>query len=152
MFLWSFFLFFNWGLFPVVFEGTKLNSIGADNQVFWQNRLHQKSVDEWGWTQDHAKQVLVESKFDCLHWLAAVFDHGQLDDDGGNKDHQEQWVVEEVFKNVHFWCLQLSGVDLVENLQQDENVEENWVVLTSLIIPVFNVNWWWNSEDFRSLN
>ena len=46
--------------------------------------------------------------------------------------------------------LELSGVDFVEDLEQDEDVEEDRVVLSGLIIPVPNADGRGNSEDLRA--
>jgi hypothetical protein len=35
-------------------------------------------------------------------------------------------------------------------LKQDENVEEDAVMFTSFLIPVSSLDWWWNSENFRT--
>ena len=57
-----------------------------------------------------------------------------------------------MLKHVYFFCLQFSGVDLIEHLKQHENVEEDAVMFTSLIVPIFNLNGWWNSENFRAFD
>ncbi len=137
---------FSWWLFPVEFEGTKFNSILTNNKVFWEYCLCEKSPNQWGWTQNQAQQVLVESELDCFHWFSTVFDHGQLNDDCGNQDDQEQRIIKEMLKHVWFCDFQLSSINFVENLQQDENVEEDWVMFTGFIIPVFDMNRWWNTE------
>ncbi len=92
----------------------------------------------------------MEGKFYGFHGLASVFDHGQLNDDGGNDDDQEERVVEEVFENVSFFCLEFSGVDFIENLEEDEDVEEDAIMFTCLIIPILDLNGGWDSKDFRA--
>ncbi len=148
LFMW--FLSFSWRLFPVEWPCPEFNSVLAYNQVVWQKCLCQQSIHQWWWAQNQTQQVLVESKLNCLHWFSTVFDHCQLNDDCCNQDHQEQWVVEEVLENVWFLNLQLSCVNLVKDLEQHKNIEENWVMLTSLIIPFFDMDWWWNSENLRT--
>jgi hypothetical protein len=63
-----------------------------------------------------------------------------LDNDCCNDNDQEKRIVKEMFKNVDFFWLQLSGIDFIENLEQNENVEENAVMFTSLIVPVLDLN------------
>lgn len=63
-----------------------------------------------------------------------------MNDDGSDQDDQEKWVVEEVFEDVGFFWLQFSGVDFVEDLEQDENVEEDAVMFTGFLIPVSSLD------------
>jgi hypothetical protein len=63
-----------------------------------------------------------------------------LDDNGRHKDHEEQFVIEELLKNVKFICFQLSGIDFVKDLKQDEHIEEDRVVFPSLIVPFLYSN------------
>lgn len=100
-----------------------------------EDNLEGEAGQERGGSQQQAEQVLLEAQFDALKGLSSVLDHGELDDDGGHDDDQEELVVEEVLEDVVLVVLQLSGVDLVEDLQQDENVEEQGVVLSSLLVP-----------------
>jgi hypothetical protein len=45
-----------------------------------------------------------------------------------------------MLKDVYFLWLQFSSVYLVENLEQYEYIEEDAVMFTSLIVPIFNLN------------
>lgn len=103
-----------------------------------KDHLEGKAGQERGGSKQQAKQVLLEAQLDALKGLSSVFDHGQLDDNGGNDDNDEKLVVEEVLKNVVLVVLQLSGVDLVEDLKQNEHVEEDGVVLSCLFVPIAN--------------
>jgi len=71
-----------------------------------------------------------------------------LDDDGGNKNNQEELVVEEVFEDVEFIVLQLTGVDLVEDLQQNEDVEKDGIVLSGLVVPLTHTDGRGDAEQF----
>ena len=73
-----------------------------------------------------------------------------MDDDGADEDDQEEFVVEEVFEDVVFMSLEFSSVDFVEDLEQDEDVEEDRVMLSGLIVPVTNADGRGNSEDLRA--
>ena len=139
---------FNWRLFPIEWPASELNSVFADNNVIGQDCLRQQTIHQWWWTQHQAQQVLIKGQLHCLHRLSTVLDHSQLDDNCRNQDYQEQWVVEEVLKHINLTDLQLSGVDLVEYLQQHEHVEKDWVVLTCLVVPLLDVDWWWDAEYF----
>lgn len=101
-----------------------------------KDNLEGKTGQDRGGSQQQAKQVLLEAQLDALERLSSVLDHGQLDDDGGNDDDQEELVVEEVLKDVVLVVLQLSGVDLVEDLKQHEHVEEDGVMLSCLLVPL----------------
>ena len=43
--------------------------------------------------------------------------------------------------------LKLSSIDFIEDLQQDKDIEENGVVFSSLIIPIFHMDWRRNTKD-----
>lgn len=148
-FSFSFFLWI-WNLSPIFLVVSDFNTILWNDQVVWKSTFNEQSWNEGRWTQQQAQQVFVEWKFNSLHWFTSVFDHGQLNDDGSNQNNQEKWVVEEVFKDVGFLWLKFSGVDFIEDLKQDENVEEDAVMFTSFLIPVSSLDWWWNSENFRT--
>lgn len=58
----------------------------------------------------------MEGKLDCLDRFTTELDHCKLDNDCGNQNDQKQWVVEEMLEYVGFSDLQLSSVDLIEDL------------------------------------
>lgn len=72
--------------------------------------------------------------------MSSEFDTSQLDEDGEDEDDEEEGVVEEVLENVDFRRLQLTGIDLVEDLHQDETVEEDAVVLSAINSPLLNAD------------
>ena len=133
----SLLLLLDGGLFPVELDGlSKFNSVEGYDEVVGEDDLEQQSREHGAGAKQQAEQVLLEAEFDGLEGFASVLDHGELDDDGADEDDQEKFVVEEVFKYVVFLSLQLSGIDLVEDLQQHEHVEEDRIVFSGLIVPV----------------
>lgn len=113
-----------------------------------QDHLESQARKERSRSKQEAKQVFLEAEFDSLEGLSTVLDHGQLDDDGGNHDHEEELIIEEILEDIVFMVLELTSVDLVEDLQQDEDVEEDGVMLTGLIVPVTNTDRGRNAEQF----
>ena len=105
-----------------------------------KDNLEGKAGQNRGGSEQQAKQVLLEAQLDALKGLSSVLNHSQLNDDGGDDNNQEELVVEEVLKDVVLVVLQLSGVDFVEDLKQDENVEEDGVMLSSLLVPLADSN------------
>ena len=87
-----------------------------------------------------------------LEGLPAKFDAADLNDEGQHQNDQEQWVVEEVLEHVQFSRFQLSCIDLVENLKQDEHMEEHGVVSSCLFVPMsmLHADGGLISENFRS--
>lgn len=77
---------------------------------------------------------------DSSEGVSSEFDTSQLDEDGEDEDDEEEGVVEEVLENVDFRRLQLTGIDLVEDLHQDETVEEDAVVLSAINSPLLNAD------------
>jgi hypothetical protein len=63
-----------------------------------------------------------------------------LDDDGGHNNDEEKFVVEEVLEDVILVSFEFSCVDLIENLEQDENIEEDRIVLSCLVVPISDSN------------
>jgi hypothetical protein len=135
-------------LAPVVLEGSNLHSLGADDQVVRQDHLESQARKDGSRSEQQAKQVLPEAKLDSLEGLSTILDHGQLDDNGGHHDHEEELVVEEVLEDVVLVVLELTSVDLVEDLQQDEDVEEDRVVLAGLVVPLTHTDRGRNAEQF----
>ena len=48
----------------------------------------------------------------------------KLQDKDANHDEDEEIIIEEVGENIEFFPFQFSGVEEVENLQVDEDIEE----------------------------
>ena len=84
--------------------------------------------------------MLVEVEGHCAQGLSTVLNAGELDDDGHDEDDEEERVVEEVGKYVDLGWFQFAGVDLVEDLKENESVEEEAVMATSCVVPVFDSN------------
>lgn len=132
----SFLLLLLFNLLPVVLEAAELNSLRADDKVIRKNNLKGKAGKKRSGSEKQAKQVFLEAELHCLKGLSSILDHGELDDNGGHNDHQEQFVIKEVLENIVFVVLQLTGIDLVKHLKQHKDIEEDGVVLSSLIVPV----------------
>lgn len=143
-----FLLFLN--LAPVVLEGTEFNALEADNEIVGEDDFEGKTGEERGGAEKKAEEVLLEAELNSLEGLATILNHGELDDDGSHQNDEEEFVVEEVLEDVVLIVLQLTSIDLVEHLQQHEDVEEDWVMLTGLIVPVAHSNRWGNAEEFRT--
>lgn len=135
-------------LAPVVLESSDLHSLEADDQVVRQDHLESQARKDGGRSEQEAEQVFSEAQLDSLKGLSTVLDHGQLDDDGGNDDYEEELVVEEVLEDIVFVALELTSIDLVEDLQQDEDVEEDRIVLACLVIPFAHADGGGNAEEF----
>jgi len=58
-----------------------------------------------------------------LHDDTSEFDHAHLDDECQNCNDDEKSVVENSFEHVEFAQLDLFGIDLVENLHKNEDLE-----------------------------
>jgi len=147
----SSFFFLLLDLSPVVLEGVKLDSLRADNQVVGKKNLEGQSGQEWGGSEQQAKQILLEAELDSLERSSSVLDHGKLDDNGSNNNNQEEFVVEEVFEDVGFIGFEFSCVDFVEDLEEHKDVEEDGVVLSGLVVPFSDVNGWRNAEELGTL-
>jgi hypothetical protein len=48
-----------------------------------------------------------------------------LDGESGNQDYKEHPIVEEMGENIKFAFTELTRVDLVEQLHEDEGLEDN---------------------------
>ncbi len=74
-----------------------------------------------------------------------------MDNNGGDNDNKEELVVEKVLEDIVFIVFELSCIDFVKNLEKHKDIEENRVMFSSFIIPVFDSNGRGNSENFRTL-
>ena len=80
--------------------------------------------------------MFVEGQRNCSEGLATELDAGDLDNEGDDENDKEERVVEEILEDIDLCFLEFSGVDLVEDLHQDETVEEDAIVLSVFIVPV----------------
>ena len=74
--------------------------------------------------------MLSDTQSNSLQRLPSKLDTGELDYESHNHNYEEERVVEEVFEDVYFLSFELTGVDFVEDLEQDESVEEVAIVLS----------------------
>lgn len=74
-----------------------------------------------------------------------------MHDDGEENDEKEQRIVEETCKYIVFVGFKFSGIDFVEDLQEDEDLEEHCQVDTVLEVPLFNLKTIFNTEDLRTV-
>lgn len=72
--------------------------------------------------------------------LTTELDARNLDHNGDDQDENEERVVKEVLEDVDLGLFQLSGIDFVEDLHQDESVEEDTVMSSILVVPVSGVH------------
>jgi len=80
--------------------------------------------------------MFIEGKRYGSKGLSTKFYASDLDDKGENEDQEEHRVVEEICKYIDLGFFELSGIDLIEDLHQDEAVEENAVMFSTFIVPV----------------
>ena len=79
--------------------------------------------------------------------LSSVLDHSELNDYCAYDNDQEEFVIEEIFENVVFISFQLTSVDFVEYLKENENVEEDGVVFSCLVVPIADSDRTGNAEN-----
>jgi hypothetical protein len=68
--------------------------------------------------------------------IPTELNHKDLYDDCNGHDQEEHVVVEEAAEHIELMLLQLSAVDLVENLEEYEGMEENCEVESFVHRPV----------------
>jgi hypothetical protein len=73
-----------------------------------------------------------------------------LDNNGGDNDNKKELVVEKVLEDIVFLVFEFSCIDFVEDLKEHEDIEENRVMFSGFIIPVFDSNGRGNSKNFRT--
>lgn len=124
-FLWNFII--NWNTLEV-FQWNELN-----NETPWER-------NNTNWQTD---QVLfcVESMALCNN--STNLNHTNLSCPFNNPHNDESGVAEEVGENVQFFLLDLSGVYLIEQLQENENLEHKCEVNDFLgFISNLKIQWW----------
>ena len=85
-------------------------------------------------------QMLPHTQRTHPHINTSILNNQNLSHRCNHLYNNKELVVAEMLEDVDLPVLDLSGVDLVENLKQDEDVEENTVVLSCLIVPISNLN------------
>ena len=72
--------------------------------------------------------MLASTQWGGLDGSATDFNEGNLDDDCDEFNEDEHGVVAEIFKDIDLVSLELSGIDFIEDLHEDESVEDNSVM------------------------
>jgi len=81
--------------------------------------------------------------------LATVLNHTQLDNESQNCDPDEKHVVENAFEDIELSKFDLLGIDLIENLHEDESLENVSEMETLLGGGFFFKYIWQFSVDFH---
>lgn len=106
-----------------------LSSASTDvEEELGRNGSEELVGDEGDGTDGDADEVLVPVEGGGADEGAGELDEDDLEDDGDDDDHPEHAVGEDVLKHVGL-VVDLSGVELVEDLHEDEGVEDEGVVL-----------------------
>lgn len=85
----------------------------------------------------YAHGMLLESQRGALDGLSSILYQQDLDENCDGDDDKEHGVVEEVCKHIEFLVPDLPTVYLVEYLHEDERVEDEGIMETSLRGPKF---------------
>lgn len=112
----------------IVFQFLMLLLRGESLEGTVGDEFHEEADNEHGGGEGEALDVIVGGEFHAGHWGATELDEDHLDNDGQKSNHKEQWVVEEASENVQF-VLKLSGVDRVEHLHENEDLEDQGVLV-----------------------
>ena len=78
--------------------------------------------------------------------MSSIFYTGELNGKSKDQNDKEKRIVEEIAENIDLAWFELSGIDLIEDLQENESVEKDTVVLSRLIIPLLNSDRGRNTE------
>jgi hypothetical protein len=120
----------HWVIVHLEFEMFRWNEF--DNCTPWNRKE----------TETKANQVLIEVKWIAFSDHASKFDHYELHNPFDDVNSDECVVCEESFKDVPFSFLDKSGVDLIEKLQDNEDLEDVCEMNTFLsTISKFIVLW-----------
>lgn len=88
----------------------------------WEE-LDDKTNDELKGTDNNTEDVLIGVQSLRFDNLSSEFNHEHLDDDGEDSDVDEKWVSEHATEDVQF-LFELSSIELVENLHENESLED----------------------------
>jgi hypothetical protein len=130
-----------------------LQQRNAVHETLWHEQLHQGSPDHTGTAYEDALQVLTKAERDQLEGLASELHDEDLAEEYRDNDHDEEVVVKEIGEDVDFLLLELAGIEKVENLQKDENIEEDREMFSVLLVPVIlgDSDETFHAEDLVSL-
>lgn len=89
----------------------------------WQ-QLKEQAPYELSRADQSTDSVLFPRERDGLCDFATNFYHGHLNNEGHNSNSHEVWVLEDAFEDVALASFEQSGVDLVEQLHEDKDLEK----------------------------
>jgi len=92
-------------------------------EPFEWEELDDNSNNELKSTDNNTEDVLISVQRLGFDNLTSEFNHEHLDDDGENCDLEEQWVSKYSTEDVHFH-FELSSIELVEDLHENEGLED----------------------------
>ena len=83
--------------------------------------------------------MLISAERNKLEGFASILNNEELENKDADDDNDKEIVEEEIREDIEFCLLQFSGVEEVENLEEDKYVEEESQVLTIFFIPNFKL-------------
>lgn len=92
------------------------------------HKLDEESPDKLTRSESDAEQVLIASQWISFCDPSTDFHNNHLDHECEDDDRDEKWVSEDTFKDVKLIFLEFSGVQLIEQLHEDESLEDMGVV------------------------
>lgn len=94
---------------------------------WWQDQLDDQGPDEGEGSHTDADSLLVWLQWSHLEGESSELDESELHDDDDQEDNHEAGVVAEVDEHIVLVVEQLTGVDHVEHLAEDEELENDRV-------------------------
>lgn len=110
-------------------------------EPFEWEELDDNSNNELKSTDNNTEDVLIGVQWLGFDNLTSEFNHEHLDNDGENCDLEEQWVSKYSTEDVHFH-FELSSIELVENLHENEGLEDKGEVEKFLCVVTFWLRQW----------
>ena len=103
-----------------------LNSFVKANALeeFEWNLLENKSPDKFSSSESKADVVLLSIKSMSLDDLSSNLNKSDLNSNCEEDDKNEEPVVEHALEDIHLSLLDLSSVNLIEELHEDEDLED----------------------------
>lgn len=106
-------------LFFLHWSFIKLNAL---EHFKWES-FHNKSPNKWQTSNTNADEVPFHIKGESLDSFSSVFNQNNLDYKCEDHDYKEERIVEEAREDIEFTRLDLSGIDEVEKLKENEDLE-----------------------------
>ena len=111
-------------------------------EVFQWDELNDESPWKRNYTNGQTDKVLFSVKSVALGNNSTNLNHADLCDPFNNPNDDESGVAKEVSENILFVFLNLSSVDLIEQLQENENLEYKCEVNNLLcLVSNFKIQW-----------